>query len=63
MIQSECMTYYVPRPYKCPTCNTKFGWSIHHDPINLGEPYCPKCYGEFIKNNVPMGMLIDNEDS
>jgi DNA-directed RNA polymerase subunit RPC12/RpoP len=46
--------YFIPQDYKCSKCGHKFKWSIHADPIGLGEPFCPECYFNFIKANVPM---------
>jgi protein-arginine kinase activator protein McsA len=47
--------YIVPQPYKCPECHRDFEWSVHHDSMGLGEPFCSACYMNFIKKNVPMG--------
>lgn len=53
--------YFPPRNYECPQCNCKFPWSEHHDFIGLGKPFCPECYMNFIKDNVPIGKEIDDD--
>jgi len=53
--------YFMAKKHKCPKCNKTFTWSIHHDFLKLGIPYCIFCYMEFIDKNIPVGIEITKE--
>ena len=51
--------YFIPKPYKCQSCDSHFEWSQHHDQVGWGKPFCPKCYLEFLVKNIPQGISIN----
>jgi hypothetical protein len=53
--------YFIPQPYKCQKCETVFKWSLHHDPLGFGEPFCIKCFLKFIKTNVSQGIRVEEK--
>jgi len=51
------MVYIIPRLFICPKCKTEFNYSPHDGwvlPTVKGQPFCPKCFVEFLKINVPL---------
>ncbi len=52
--------YLVPQHYKCPKCeyeckySEQDGWTI---PTFKAGPVCPKCWGEFVLEFVPIMEL------
>ena len=59
------MVYMIPRQYKCPDCGTTTKWAdnggVASVPIIEGAPVCPVCWEKFVKANVPV-MQLDNEN-
>lgn len=58
------MVYFVPRKHECPKCKFTMEYSKHHHPygtpvLDIG-PICPKCYGNWLKDNFPI-MEVNNE--
>lgn len=49
--------YFHPQEYDCPKCKSTFKWSVHHDHIGFGIPFCINCYKDFLKDNIPIGEL------
>jgi hypothetical protein len=56
------MVYFVPQKYKCPKCSTVFMWSQSIDAYGIISPLCIKCYEDFIKSNVPVGVKVEEKD-
>lgn len=49
--------YFIPQNYICEKCNYNFKWSIDHENLTpFSEPYCPRCYKEFLDKNISIGM-------
>lgn len=52
--------YFIPQPYKC-QCGHEFKWSQDHDQVGWGEPFCPRCYLEFLIKHIPQGVPVSQK--
>ena len=65
LIRKEKM-YIIPQQYKCPKC----GFECNYSPSEIytflpidrdtNDPFCYACLIDFIKNNVPIMIEVDN---
>lgn len=52
------MSYGQLQQYACPQCGDRFMWSLYEDPSGYGEPYCDRCFCNFININDTIGKLV-----
>ena len=46
--------YFHPKEHICKKCNSNLMWSIHHDPLGYGIPFCMFCFKDFLVKNIPI---------
>lgn len=59
------MSYIIPQKHKCIKCGHEFLFSEpdgHSTPVIDGQPTCPKCFENFIKQHVGLGYCTINWD-
>lgn len=54
--------YFIPQKHVCPKCSFEMEYSEHHHPygtpVITDGPICPKCYGQWLKDNFPVMQRI-----
>lgn len=46
--------YFTPKEYICKKCNSNLSWSLHHDHLGFGIPFCTFCLKELLIKNIPI---------
>jgi NAD-dependent SIR2 family protein deacetylase len=54
--------YLIPQSYICQKCMYEYEWSPHHGCITpFNEPYCPRCYKDFLDKHITIGKLKESK--